>query len=112
VIYITFGNFLLFYGITSDSIHPIEPKVCESVITHLENLKTTTEGVILIDSVDDICVRSPFTLSLEQISYNDLAKDKLLDLCNNQELCFDFENKTGLGLVQTWWCTFHSDQVS
>jgi hypothetical protein len=40
------ADFCLFDKFTSDSVHPVEPKVYESVILNLEYLKTTTEGII------------------------------------------------------------------
>jgi hypothetical protein len=35
-----FTNFSLFEEITLDLVHSMEPNTCESVITHLENLKS------------------------------------------------------------------------
>jgi hypothetical protein len=60
------------------------PTVSEKVTVDLDNLKIIIEGAFLTDSVADMWVKSPITISLEQISDTDLAKDELLDLCSNQ----------------------------
>jgi ABC-type polar amino acid transport system ATPase subunit len=52
-------NFFLLDEITSDIVHTVDPEVCENVIMQLENLKTTSEGIILTGSVGYIWVRSP-----------------------------------------------------
>jgi hypothetical protein len=85
---------------TSDAVHTVKPKVCESVIMQLESLKATIKGIIVTGLLADIWVRSPITVSLEQISDTDLAKDKLLDLCNHHKLCFDFKSTK---LDQFWY---------
>jgi hypothetical protein len=87
-----FTNFPLFGEITSDSVHPVEPKVRDSVITHLDNMKTTTGRIIPTGSVADIWVTIPFTVSLDQISDAYLAKGKLIDFSNNQKPRFDSES--------------------
>jgi hypothetical protein len=55
-----FANFLLLDEITPDSVYPMKPDVYESFVTLLENLSTTTEGIILTGSVADVLGRSPF----------------------------------------------------
>ena len=48
----------------------------------------------------DTWIRYPFTVSLEQLSDNDLAKDELLDLRNNKKLSADFESME----LNQFWC--------
>jgi hypothetical protein len=63
-----------------------------SVITHLQNVKTKPEGIILNILVADTCIRSPFIISCEHISDANAAKDELPHLCNDQKLLFDFQS--------------------
>jgi hypothetical protein len=51
-----FANFLL-DEITSDSVHPVNQGVC--AIMHLENVKSTIEGIILTGSVADFFGKQP-----------------------------------------------------
>ena len=45
-------------------------------------------------------MRFPFSVSLEQINDNDLAKDELIDIRNNQKLLKDFESME----LDEFWC--------
>jgi hypothetical protein len=85
------AHFLLFDEITSDSVgrYLEETRVREGVITHLENLNTTTEGIIPTGSVSKILEWNPFNVSFEQISNTESAKDQILELRNNIFFYFD-----------------------
>jgi hypothetical protein len=64
------GNFAklpLFDEIAPDSVHPVEPKIHESLVTHLDNLKINIEGNILTGSTGGIWVCSSFIIYLEEI---------------------------------------------
>ncbi|KYO26092.1 hypothetical protein Y1Q_0003847 [Alligator mississippiensis] len=50
---VNFTSFPLFDEITLDPVHPVEPRVRESIIMHLENLKVIIEGIILTIQVAD-----------------------------------------------------------
>jgi hypothetical protein len=64
----------------------MEQEFRESVIRHLENLKTTTEGIISTGWIADIWGRGFFIVSLEQHSDITQARDELLNLCNSIKL--------------------------
>ena len=72
-----------------------------SVIAHLETLRFNFEGYFG-DSLStfDSWARFPFSVSLEQINDNDLAKDELIDIRNNQKLLKDFESME----LDEFWC--------
>jgi hypothetical protein len=63
-------------------------------------------------SVCDMWIRSPLTISLKWISDTGLAKDELLDLCNNQNVFWLWINETGLILMQSWWGISQSNYAS
>jgi 7,8-dihydro-6-hydroxymethylpterin-pyrophosphokinase len=65
--YRNFAKLPLFDEIASDSAHPVEPKVNESLVTHLDNLKINIERIIPIGSTGGIWVSSSFIIYLEEI---------------------------------------------
>ena len=72
----SFANFPLLDEITSNPDHPMGQSIQTSVIAYLETLRFNFEGYFG-DSLStfDSWMRFPFSVSLEQINDNDLAKD-------------------------------------
>ena len=94
-------NFPIFDEITSDPLYLAGPKVRADIITHLENLSVNFDGYFETCHPNlETWIKCLFTVSLEQFSDNDLAKDELLDLRNNKKLRADFESME----LNQFWC--------
>ena len=94
-----FANFLQFDEITFQQIYPAADVVRDNIIEQLEILKDNFDGYFSDEFTNDVWVRSPFTVSLDRISDDDLVKDELLELRNNEKLSTDFE---AMELAEFW----------
>lgn len=96
-----YANFPLFDEIVSLQVkREIDVKVLDCIKMHLENLQVTFDGIIPRTFVVDNWIRNPFTVSLDEISDADDAKDELIELRNNKKISSDFETMT----LDVFWC--------
>ena len=96
-----FANFPQFDELTSQQGFPAGDVVQDSIIEHLQTLKDNFDGYFSCEMIHDVWVRSPFTVSLDLISDDDLVKDELIDLRNNEKLSIDFKSME----LPQFWCT-------
>ena len=91
-----------FDEIVCQQIYSEADNVRDSITEHLQALKDNFDGYFTSDigGLHDIWVRSPFNISLDQISDDDLVKDELVDLRNNEKLRIDF----GAMELAEFWC--------
>jgi hypothetical protein len=94
-----FANFQEFDSITSERGYALPDIVRDSIIEHLHTLKDNFDGYFC-NLQHDVWVRSPFTVSLDQINDDDVAKDELIDLRSNERLRTDFEAMN----LSEFWC--------
>ena len=84
------GNVVNFTNLDELSIKEIvslPQAVVNAILEHLESLKNSFESYFNIDNLpSELWVRNPFTVLLDEIDDNDLAKDELIDLRNNKQL--------------------------
>jgi hypothetical protein len=66
-----FAKLTLFEEIASDSVPPVEPKVYESLVTPLDNLKINIEAIIPTGSIGDIWVPLSFIFKKSNILSRD-----------------------------------------
>ena len=63
-----------------------------AILEHIKSLKNSFEGYFDIDNLpSELWVRIPFTMLLDEIDDNDLAKDELIDLRSNKQLNIKFD---------------------
>lgn len=96
----SFSNFQKFDELVSQTTVTVAAGVRESITEHLETLNDNFEGYFSCDFINDVWVRSPFTVSLDEISDHDMVKDELIDLRNNEKFRIDF----GVMELPEFWC--------
>ena len=99
----SFANFPLLDEITYNPDHPVGQSIQTSVIAHLETLRFNFEGYFG-DRLSTFVswVSFPFSVSLELIYDNYLAKDELIRMSNNQKLLKDFESMNWMNSGAKW----------
>ena len=88
-----FAKFTQLDEITPQQTYSISDGVSDSIIEYLETLRDNFNGYISCEFINDAWARSPLTILHDQISDDDLAKDELIDICNNQISRIAFETK-------------------
>ena len=96
------GNVVNFSNLDELSTKEIVSQaVVNAILEHLESLKNSFEGYFDIDNLpSELWVRNPFTILLDEIGDNDLAKDELIDLRSNKQLKINFDAID----ISTFWC--------
>ena len=94
-------NFANLDELYTKEIVSLPQAVVSAILEHLKSLKNSFEGYFDIDNLpSELWVRNPFTVLLDEIDDNDLAKDELIDLRSNKQLKIKFDAID----ISTFWC--------
>ena len=94
-------NFANLDELYTKEIVSLPQAVVSAILEHLESLKNSFEGYFDIDNLPSgLWLRNPFTMLLDEIDDNDLAKDESIDLRSNKQLNIKFDAID----ISTFWC--------